>query len=105
MGDKVISQRKKLAAVFASFAVLIVGTVSLLGSMAIDYYSVINTVGKIVPSALILGSIGWVMGMILDKPHKRQGRNYNNNLILNELLKNSFVDGTTIKEEGPSSDI
>lgn len=88
MGKQGISQRKKLAAIFASFTVLIVGTASLLESMSLDYYSVIGTLGKILPASLALGGIGWFMGIILDKPRKRSKISYNN-LLLNEMMKNN----------------
>lgn len=86
--SKNISQRKRLAAIFASFSVLTVGTASLLESMTIDYYSVLNTIEKILPAALILGGMGWVMGMILDKPKKKTkvGMDYSN-LLLNKSIK------------------
>ena len=87
MKKKGISQRKILAAIFASFAILIIGTTSLLESMSFDYYSVIATVQKILPASLALGSLGWVIGMILDKPKKRQKIDYNH-LFLNDIMKN-----------------
>lgn len=91
MTKKAIPERKKLAAVFASFSILIVGTLSLLQSMSLDYYSVVNTLQKILPAALILGGLGWVMGMILDRPRRRRSTGYNN-LFLNEVLKKSAIE-------------
>lgn len=99
MAKKVIPQRKKLAAVFASFAILIMGTTSLLESMSLDYYSVLNTLEKVIPSCIILGGLGWVMGMILDKPKKRRSINYNN-LFLNEIMKNNLSSAGSIEDEG-----
>jgi len=98
MGKKAIPQRKKLAAVFASFAILIMGAASLMESMSLDYYSVLNTTEKIIPAALILGGIGWVMGMILDKPPKRAKGGYGN-MFLSESLKNQFPAETNAGTE------
>lgn len=97
MGEKKISQRKRLAAIFASFSVLAVGTVSLFESMTIDYYSVLDTVEKILPAAIILGCMGWVMGMILDKPKKKTkvGVDYSS-LFLNKSIKEDL--NTTIAD-------
>ena len=99
MTKKIIPQRKKLAAVFASFAILIIGTASLLESMSLDYYSVLSTLEKIIPSSIILGGLGWVMGMILDKPKKRRSAGYNN-LFLNEMMKNKFSETSSTESEG-----
>lgn len=91
MDKKGISKRKRLAAVFASFSILIMGTVSLFRSMSLDYYSVLNTIQKIIPASIALGGLGWIMGMILDKPKKR-GRIGHNALFLNEIMKNNLAD-------------
>lgn len=88
MTKKGLPQRKRLAAIFASFTILIMGTASLLESMALDYYSVLNTLEKVIPASVILGSLGWIMGMILDKPKKKRKISYNN-LFLNDLVKNA----------------
>lgn len=86
MVRKIISNRKRLAAVFASFSIIIMGTVSLLQSMSIDYYSVLGTLTKVIPAAFALGCLGWVMGMVLDKPKKGSRFAYNQ-LLLDDLLK------------------
>lgn len=90
MGKK-ISQRIRLTAVFASFSIIIMGTVSLLESMSLDYYSVLNTLGKIVPASIALGGLGWIMGMILDRPRKRSKTGHNN-LFLSEIMKTDPAD-------------
>jgi len=90
MSNKIILQRKRLSAIFASFAILIMGTVSLFESMSLDYYSVWNTLGKVIPASIIIGGLGWMMGMILDRPKKRKS-NYNN-LFLGDLMKNNLTD-------------
>lgn len=100
--SKVIPQRKKLSAVFASFAILIMGTASLTRSMSLDYYSVLSTLNKVLPAAFALGSLGWVMGMILDKPRRRAAINYNK-LFLNDVAKDSFPKVDVASEE-PESD-
>lgn len=86
---KVILQRKRLAAIFASFSILAVGTLSLLESMSLDYYSVLDTVGKIIPASIVMGGLGWVMGMILDKPKSRHP--IATNLYLNDVINNSIA--------------
>lgn len=86
MAKKGIPQRKRLAAVFASFAILIMGTASLLQSMSLDYYSVLNTLNKIIPAGFVMGILGWVMGTILDQPRKSRRGNYRA-LIAQELAK------------------
>lgn len=98
MDKKVIPQRKRLAAIFASFAILIMGTTSLMESMSLDYYSVLDTLEKVIPSSIILGGLGWVMGMVLDKPKKRRRIGYNN-LFMNEIVKNSLPAIATTEEE------
>ncbi len=103
MVKKGISQRKRLAAIFASFSILIMGTISLSGSMAIDYYSVLNTLQKIIPASIALGGIGWVMGMILDKPKRRRRTGYNN-LFLNEVLKSRNISESISEEKEDSSE-
>lgn len=97
---KGISERKRLAAIFASLAVLIMGTASLLESMSLDYYTVMATLQKIIPASLALGGLGWFMGMILDKPRKR-GRAGLNNLFINELMKNASHETQGISDKAP----
>lgn len=98
MNKKNISQRKRLAAIFASFSILIMGTVSLSESMSLDYYSVLSTLGKVLPASIALGGLGWVMGMILDKPKKRHSKINYNSLFLNNVIKNDII-----VEEKPTS--
>lgn len=78
MANKPITQRKRLAAVFASFSILAVGTVSLCENMSLDYYSVLNTLQKIIPAAFAMGILGWFMGMVLDKPKRGHSITFNN---------------------------
>lgn len=93
MSKKPIQQRKRLAAIFASFAILIMGSVSLFQNMSIDYYSVLGTLQKIIPASIIIGGLGWVMGMILDRPKKRSITKYNS-LYLKTLAKEDFAQNT-----------
>ncbi len=44
---------------------------------------------KVIPAAFALGALGWVMGMILDKPRRRAAINYNK-LFLDHVEKESF---------------
>lgn len=102
MGKKVLQERKRLAAIFASFAILVMGTASLIQSMSLDYYSVINTLQKIIPASVIMGGLGWVMGMILDQPRRRSRLNYGN-MLTHGFLKhgehNSAKSSVAIDEE------
>lgn len=100
--SKVIPQRKKLSAVFASFAILIMGTASLTRSMSLDYYTVLCTLDKVMPAAFALGALGWVMGMVLDKPKHRAPINYNK-LFLSDVVKDNFPKTDNITDE-PDSD-
>ena len=88
---KKIPQRKRLAAVFASFSILIMGTVSLLESMSFDYYSVLSTLEKVIPASIVIGALGWVMGMVLDRPPRRSSVGYNN-LFLNQVIQKDLID-------------
>lgn len=103
---KNIPQRKRLAALFASFSIVIMGTLSLLESMRIDYYTVLSTLEKVIPASLILGGLGWVMGMILDKPKRKRKSSYPgyNNLFFNKILKNEAPEGFNIEEDQDSAD-
>lgn len=96
MAKKGISQRYRLSAIFSSFAIVIIGTMSLLESMSLDYYAVLGTLYKIIPACLALGGLGWVMGMILDKPKKRNSNH--NNLFLNEIMKGD-IGGADIEQK------
>lgn len=91
MSKKIILQRKRLAAIYASFAILIVGAASLFRSMSLDYYSVLSTVEKVLPASVAFGCLGWIMGLILDRPKKRNGIGYNT-LFLNEIIKNASAE-------------
>lgn len=98
MSKNGISQRKKLAAIFASFSIVIMGGISLFESMSLDYYSVISTLEKVIPASIILGGLGWVMGMVLDRPRRRRSGGYNN-LFVNEVMKNNFSENATANNE------
>lgn len=91
MSKNVISERKRLAAIFVSFSILFMGAASLLQSMSLDYYTVLNTLGKIIPASLIMGALGWVMGMVLDKPRTRKSSGYNN-LFLHDVIRKEMTD-------------
>ncbi|MDD3436550.1 MAG: hypothetical protein PHC64_05295 [Candidatus Gastranaerophilales bacterium] len=91
---KKLPQRKKLAAVFVSFTILLVGGVSLSRSMSLDYYTVLSTLQKLTPACLALGGLGWVIGMILDKPRRRQRVDYNS-LFLHDVMKSNISTDET----------
>ena len=85
--NKKTPEKIRLSAIFASFAILTVGTVSLIENMSLDYYSVLGTLHKVIPAGITLGGLGWIMGMILDRPKKSFSSGYNN-LFLNNIMKN-----------------
>jgi type III secretion system FlhB-like substrate exporter len=97
MGANILPERKRLAAVFASFAILIYGTASLMCDMAINYYTVLDTLEKIIPSTVVIGGLGWVIGMILDKP-KRHNRMIYNRPMLSDYLRTSNLGASTESE-------
>lgn len=99
MSKKVMQHRKRLAAVFASISILIMGTASLLQSMSLDYYSVLSTLIKIIPASIVIGTLGWVMGMILDQPKKRRKIGYNSAFV-NNIMKNEFNETAAATESG-----
>ncbi len=73
------------------------GTASLLGSMSLDYYSVLNTLQKVIPASLAMALLGWIMGTILDKPRVNKGLNFNyTNLVLNKI--NNIDEDSSDKE-------
>jgi len=100
MAKKMLPYRQRLAALFASFCILIMGTGSLTRSMSIDYYTVLGTLLKVIPSCIILGLLGWVMGMILDQPKRRSKAHYGN-LFVNELMKSNLSENKNEKETIP----
>lgn len=91
----------RLAAIFASWTILITGALSLLGSMSLDYYTVLATLKKIIPASFIMGFIGWITGTILDKPRKRRPV-FHNNLFIKEVIKK---ENEEVAEEESSSDL
>lgn len=99
MATKGISNRKRLAAVFASFSILIMGASSLYTSMSLDYYTVLGTLQKVIPASLIMGALGWVMGMILDKPKKRKKAHYNDMLLNNIEQEPSVSKNNELPQE------
>lgn len=94
MSAKILPERKRLAAVFTSFGILIFGTASLWQSMAINYYTVLSTLEKIIPSSLIIGALGWVIGMVLDKPKRGHRISYNSG-VLNDYLKRNTMSNNS----------
>lgn len=101
---KGIPERKRLAAIFASFAVLIMGAASLLRTMSLDYYTVLCTLQKVLPASLALGGLGWFMGMVLDKPRKRSRAGLNN-LFINDLIKTSTPEIQNVSDHPPEESV
>lgn len=83
---KKFQYKSRLAAIFASFTILITGAASLLGAMSLDYYSVLGTLQKAIPASFVMGTLGWVMGAILDQPRRRPKEGYTN-MFVKELMK------------------
>ncbi|HNW25369.1 MAG TPA: hypothetical protein PLG15_01445 [Candidatus Gastranaerophilaceae bacterium] len=86
MSKNQLKNKHKLAAVFASWTILIAGALSLTGSMSLDYYSVFATLKKVIPASFAMGFIGWMMGSILDKPRRRRPV-FHNSLFIKEVTK------------------
>ena len=99
MGANILPERKRLAAVFASFAILVYGTASLMCDMAINYYTVLDTLEKIIPSTFVIGGLGWVIGMILDKPKRRSRMSYGRP-VLSDYLRTSALGGSADEDGG-----
>ena len=53
---------------------------------AIDYYSVSDALRHIFPGILLLGTLGWLAGLILDNPKKKLVIDYKD-LIYEELIR------------------
>lgn len=101
---KRIQQRKRLAAVFASLSILVIGTVSLCESMSLDYYSVLNTLQKIIPASIVIGGLGWVMGMVLDKPKRGHSISYNSEFLKNVITQEmASSDSNEVDEVMPDA--
>lgn len=78
--------RKFFCLFFACTNVLLIGTIVLVKHMSIDYYSVNDLLQHIFPSIFILGSLGWLAGLILDNPKKNLIIDYKD-LVMEELIK------------------
>ncbi|SRR5574344_854069 len=86
---KRIKYKDTLPNFFVCAAILIFGASSLISSGSLDYYTVLGTLIKVVPAAFIMGILGWVMGVVLDKKSKKSAfKNLGiNNLDLDKILK------------------
>lgn len=104
MVKKHISQKKRLAAVFASFSILVIGTVSLCENMSIDYYSVLSTLQKVIPASIVIGGLGWVMGMILDRPKRGHRISYNSEFLKN-VITSEMASSNDMAMEDATPDI
>ena len=71
-----ITERQRLAALYASLAVVVFGASGLIQAMSLDYYTVLGTLQKIIPAAFVLGLLGWVMGAVIEKPSRKKGASY-----------------------------
>ena len=92
-----------LCALFSSFAILLVGTISLLESEAINYFTVIYALKKVIPATFVLGALGWLMGTVIDSPKKfSKISTKGDNLLLDELMKNTG-SSSSLKLTDPES--
>ena len=87
---KKITQRKRLSALFVSFTVVIMGAISIYENMSLDYDTVLGTLQRMFPACIVMGFLGWIMGMILDKPRKSGLSSYNK-LMMQELMKKDNI--------------
>ncbi len=71
---------------FTCTTVLLIGIIVLIKHWAIDYYSVSDALRHIFPGILLLGTLGWLAGLILDNPKKKLVIDYKD-LIYEELIR------------------
>ena len=71
---------------FTCSNVLIIGIICLVKHWSIDFYSVNDALRHVFPGVLILGTFGWLAGLILDNPKKKLVIDYKD-LIYEELIK------------------
>ena len=80
----------KFAGIFSSTMLLIIGTYVLLKAMSIDYYSVLKACKLAIPSAIISGGIGFIIGKILDsapsQKKKSKEKLKDRDLLIDDLL-------------------
>ena len=95
---KSLEYKKRLPAVFASFTILIMGAMSLLESMSLDYYSVVGTLGKVIPASAVMAAIGWVMGFVLDQPRRGPKLGYTN-MFVKDIMSKDLTDTGEDSEE------
>lgn len=86
MSKEKIQNKYRLAAIFASWTILITGAISLFESMSLDYYSVLATLQKVIPASFVMGVLGWMTGALLDKPRRRR-QVFHNNLFIKDVIK------------------
>lgn len=65
--EEKIPYKKTLSALFASFSVLAFGTLSLLNNFSMDFYSILFMLSIVIPAAISMGFIGYIMGKIFDE--------------------------------------
>ena len=98
-----IVYKKRLSALFAWGALLLVGATSLLDSMSLDYYSVMGTFQKAIPACVVLGAIGWLMGTVLDMPKRGNRIGYSNSFINQMVKENSDLGSLSDSAEDTST--
>lgn len=78
--------RRFFSLFFTCTNVLLIGIICLVKHWSIDYYSVNDALRHVFPGILILGTLGWLAGLILDNPKKKLVIDYKD-LIYEELIK------------------
>ncbi len=78
--------RRFFSLFFTCSNVLIIGIICLVKHWSIDFYSVNDALRHVFPGVLILGTFGWLAGLILDNPKKKLVIDYKD-LIYEELIK------------------
>lgn len=66
---------RTLSTLFASFSVMAFGVLSLLNSFSMDFYSVIYMLSIVIPASILLGLIGYAIGIFFDNPDRFRKRN------------------------------
>ncbi len=97
-----ITQRKRLCALFISFTIVIMGAISIYENMSFDYDTVFGTLQRMFPACVVMGFLGWIMGMILDKPRKKGISSYNK-LMMQELMKKDNIIEPDLGSEIPNT--
>ncbi len=104
--------QKKLGSLFASFAILSFGLLSFLNSFSLSGNSVLYVLSIILPAALCLGFVGYLIGRIFD--NKKNHESFNANISIKNrennnqdpyLIQSMFNDDQTVEVEEIEEDV